>query len=72
MNEEYIKKLQEAQRKAVSSAKNASNADNIRNQIETKVAVSSELVAEKIRGVAVFVSATQPSNPQTNDIWIKI
>lgn len=27
---------------------------------------------EGMRGVAVFVSATEPSSPETNDIWIKI
>ena len=25
-----------------------------------------------MRGVAVFVSATEPANPQLDDIWIKI
>ena len=31
-----------------------------------------EQIGAAMRGVAVFVSATAPSDPQLNDIWIKI
>lgn len=35
-------------------------------------AMLESLPAEEMRGVAVFVSADPPADPQTNDIWIKI
>ena len=31
-----------------------------------------DVIDNAVRGVAVFVSATEPTGMQTNDIWIKI
>ena len=44
----------------------------IAGEIVPTLPVVEELVTTKVRGVAVFVQSNEPSDPQANDIWIKI
>ena len=39
---------------------------------KSKVIKKASTVTNAMRGNAVFVSNTEPVNPQLNDIWIKI
>ena len=73
--EDYIVKLKEAQRKAAETAKLNSIANNaiIKSSIKTNTRIVSEVSAvdSKIVGSNVYVSETEPTNKQVNDVWIK-